>query len=285
MSRVREAAFAGRFYPHSRAGCDALLGAWTLPETPASIGCVAPHAGWVYSGPTALKSIAAIAASKPECVVLFGAVHVFDRNRASLFDRGAWETPYGQLRVDERLADAVARCPDVRVDPAIHAHEHSIEVELPLIHKLMGDVLILPIMVRPGPHAAGVGEFTAKAALDLGRRVAFLASTDLTHYGPAFGFEPHGRGPEGIAWAKDVNDRRFIALIDSLDADGVVPEAEVHRNACGAGAVAATIAAVRQIGPVSYRELEHTTSAEVEAMAGRGDFNSVGYESGAFVPM
>ena len=285
MSLIREATYAGRFYPADAAGCDALAAGWLADAAaqPAIAG-LAPHAGWLFSGATAALSIAAIAAFKPDTVVVFGAVHVVDRNRASLYPAGRWRTPYGDLPVDEELARAVSKIGDVTVDPAAHRNEHSIEVELPIIRQVMEGVAILPIMVRPGPWASDVGREVARAAMDMERRVAFLASTDLTHYGPSFGFEPHGRGPDGIQWAKDVNDRRFIDIVAQLDAGAIVPEADEHRNACGSGAVAATIAAVIESGPVEYCELGHTTSSDIELSTGQGErLDSVGYHAGVFI--
>ena len=285
MSLIREAAYAGRFYPADAVDCDALADKWLADasDKPA-MAAVAPHAGWTFSGPTAALSIKSIARYNPETIVVFGAVHVPDPNKASLFHAGEWCTPYGSLQVDEELAKRVVRIRSVQTDPAAHAQEHSIEVELPMIRRLLENVKILPLMVRPGPWASELGRDTARAALDLGRRVAFLASTDLTHYGPAFRFEPQGRGPAGVRWAKDVNDRRFVDLVRQLEMDAVVPEAAAHRNACGSGAVAATIAAAIEAGAARYLELQHTTSAEVDAATGQSPgANSVGYQAGIFL--
>jgi AmmeMemoRadiSam system protein B len=186
------------------------------------------------------------------------------------------------LDVDDELAAALAGVRSITIDAVVHGNEHSIEVELPLIRAIVGPVKVLPIMVQPSDRAEEVGRAVARAAADLGRRVQFLASTDLTHYGPAFGFEPAGRGPAGIRWAKNVNDRRFVYCVGQMDAAAVVPEAATHFNACGAGAVAATIAAVRETGAVRYVELLHTSSAEVRDEEGWAIENSVGYESGVF---
>lgn len=164
-----------------------------------------------------------------------------------------------------------------------HMHEHAIEVQLPILRHLLPDARIVPIAVQPGPGSVGVGEFCAAAVLESPTRVAFLGSTDLTHYGPAFGFEPSGSGLAGVRWAKDVNDRRIVALIQAMDAEGIVPEAAVHRNACGAGAIAATVAAMRRIGGRRYHELKHTCSAEMNVGGDPDPVNSVGYESGVFV--
>lgn len=283
MSMVRRPAVAGQFYPASREGCLAFLGNLRI-DAPASTGFAAlvPHAGWVYSGETASLSVRSVAESRPETVVIFGAVHVHDRNDASLYADGEWLTPFGSLRVDSELADRLRRHRLITVDPSVHRYEHSIEVELPLVRHFIGDVRIVPLMVAPGAHAAEIGRVVATEAAELGRRVAFLGSTDLTHYGPAFGFEPEGHGEPGIRWARDVNDRRFIRYVANLEADAVVPEAHIHRNACGSGAVAATIAAAELLGATEYVELRHITSADIEVRHGGRPVNSVGYEAGVF---
>ncbi len=284
MSPTRQPAVAGRFYPAGEAECLQMLDELVRPVDFEGhpIGAVVPHAGWVYSGAAAALSVGAVAPAQPETVVIFGAVHAMDANHASAFPTGTWQTPLGLLPVDEELAARVMRHPHVADNPAGHTYEHSIEVQLPLIQHILGDVKILPISVRPGELAAEIGRVVATEVRESNRRVVFLASTDLTHYGPAFGFEPHGHGLEGIRWAKEVNDRRFIDLIAALDADGVVPEAASNHNACGAGAVAAGIAAALELGAQGYAELEHTTSADKELEAGGRVTNSVGYEAGVF---
>jgi AmmeMemoRadiSam system protein B len=283
MATQRNPAVAGRFYPGSPADCQAELSVLLSGiEIGAAIGAIVPHAGWVYSGRTAARGIAGVAGSKPATVIIFGAVHVLDVNDASLFPEGSWATPIGNLQIDAELAGRIALTGLVVKDAAPHWNEHSIEVQLPLVQGFIGDAAILPVMVRPGAQAAEVGTACAEAALDLGRRVVFLGSTDLTHYGPMFRFEPHGHGEEGVRWAKEVNDRRFVKLIEELDAKGVVPEAAENHNACGAGAVAATIAAAKVAGATRYRELEHTTSADQELAEGLPVYNSVGYEAGVF---
>lgn len=284
MAVVHEPHFAGRFYPREKAACERMLAQmFAERDVPSGPTAIVPHAGWVYSGRTAALGVRAVAAYRPDVVVVFGSVHVATGNEASLIADGVCVTPVGELEIDGELAERIARKDGVVVDAQVHRGEHSIEVQLPLIRWAMPDVRIVPLMVRPGSWAAEVGRASAEAARDLGRRAAFLGSTDLTHYGPAFGFEPAGRGAPGLKWAKEVNDRRLIERIARLDAGGVIEEAALNRNACGAGAVAAAIGAAEVLGATEYRELEHTTSAEVEATQGYEAVNSVGYEAGVFV--
>ncbi len=282
---IRPAVFAGRFYPGRQGECERMA-ADLLQGTGASvapaIGAVVPHAGWIYSGATAALGLASITAAKPDTVVIFGAVHNPDLNPASVWVDGAWETPLGPLEVDAELAERVLRDDVIVADPDAHRYEHAIEVQLPLLKRLAPGVRIVPISVRPGAQAVEIGAFCATQLRNTGRRVGFVASSDLTHYGPAFRFESHGHGAAGVRWAKEVNDRRMIALIAAMQADKVVAEAEDHHNACGPGAIAALLGAMQRCGALEFHELQHTCSAEVKLEADPDPANSVGYVAAAF---
>jgi MEMO1 family protein len=284
MVAIRPPAVAGRFYPGTRDSCQRVAaelfrGVQALP----AVGGVVPHAGWVYSGATAALSIAGLAAASPDTIVIFGAVHGADSNAASVSSAGSWATPLGELHIDEDLARRFVRDRRIVDNPSPHRYEHAIEVQVPLIQHLLPNVKIVPVGVRPSLEASEIGRFCASQVAEIGRKIAFLGSTDLTHYGPAFGFEPHGRGAAGVHWAKEVNDRRLITLIETLNSDAVVPEALANHNACGPGAVAATIGAMLELGVDRYVELRHTCSAETGDVDDRDPYNSVGYEAGVFV--
>ena len=281
---TRQPAQAGRFYPRDARACRRELGALfgASGGVQPAIGAVTPHAGWVYSGPTSALAIRSVMASEPETVVVFGAVHVRCRQLAVLCGHEIWSTPLGDIGVDTELASRFAALREVDTTPNTHATEHSIEVVIPLIQHCNPTVRIVPIMVCPSDSAASIGAVIASEVADCGRHVAYLASTDLTHYGPAFAFEPAGHGEKGIRWAKNVNDRRFVELVVNCSAEAVVAEAATHRNACGAGAVAALLGAMAATGHARHTELAHTCSAEPAVAMGERPVNSVGYFAGSF---
>ncbi|MCZ6816297.1 MAG: AmmeMemoRadiSam system protein B [Planctomycetota bacterium] len=274
---IREPAVAGRFYSGDRAGCEAELrecldraarpsgSAEPVPDEKTILGGIVPHAGWICSGAVAARVFKAIADSRqPAAIVIFGAIHVPHGPAASLFDGGAWETPLGLAEVDARLANRLhSQTGLMEVDPHAHENEHSIEVEVPFIQQLMPNTMIVPIMVPPNENAVPLGAAIGRTAKSYGADVVFIASTDLTHYGPGYGFLPHGRGGAGLRWAKEVNDRRMIDAIRALRESEVVDEAKANQNACGAGAVAATLAACRACGATRATLLEPTTSFDV----------------------
>jgi hypothetical protein len=199
-----------------------------------------------------------------ETFVVFGAIHRVRGSRASVDPEGGWLTPLGEIAIDEELARAVlAASPLLADDPHSHVPEHSIEVQVPFIQQVHPSAKLLPILVPPSDQASEVGRIVAEQAQAAGRKVVFLGSTDLTHYGPRYYFTPQGVGRPGLTWAKDANDSRMIELCLKLAAEEVVPEADRHHNACGSGAVAATLAAARQCGAIQAKLCRHTTSAEV----------------------
>src|SRR5439155_22346825 len=116
----------------------------------------------------------------------------------------------------------------------------------------------LPTVVPP----AGIGIATARRVVEAGYETpVFLASSDLTHYGPAYGMAPGGVGLSGLAWARD-NDRRLLDMIERYDVERIVPEVRERLNACGGGAIAAMLAACRELGAKDASVLRHTNSYE-----------------------
>jgi AmmeMemoRadiSam system protein B len=288
---IRGPAVAGQFYPAGRDACvrdiQSLAPAAGPAELPARpVAGVVPHAGWFFSGPTALAVLGAILSRRtPETFVLFGAVHYPVRHNA-VFVSGAWETPLGMVHVDEHLAQEIlAQSGDLLAeDPKAHENEHSLEVQMPFIRHLAPDSKIVPITVRPGDQAVDVGRVVGQVIRSVSADAVCIGSSDLTHYGPAYGFVPQGEGPAAIQWVRDENDRRMIDLMTRMDAEGIVPEAHARHNACGAGAVAATIAAARELGATRGYLVNYTTSYDVmREKMGRSDTEAaVGYAGVVF---
>ena len=118
---------------------------------------------------------------------------------------------------------------------------------------------------------------------ETGKKIVCIASTDLTHYGPRYGFYPQGTGPEAIKWAKDINDMEFVDLAINMKAHELVLCAEKCASACGPGAVAAVVAAAKSMGRTEGKLLAHTHSCEVmEKKYHQSSEESVGYAAIVF---
>ena len=279
------------WYPQSPRACeqqvDRLLEAAVVPaDLPEKlVGGICPHAGWIYSGSVAALTFKAIAAGHtPGTVVVFGAGHsrVKPPRRPALYAEGAWETPLGLLEIDTRLAERLLAVTDlVEEDTVAHDADNTIEVQTPFIKHLWPSAKFLPITMGYFRPAGELGRRLAQIIADGKTDAVFIGSTDLTHYGAEnYGWAPQGAGPQAHEWSK-ANDRRFLEKLVAMDEEELTAEAREHRNACGASAAAATVAASAALGAEAGHLLVHTTSYEVQP-EGRSPANFVGYASVVF---
>ncbi len=284
---VRPMAVADAFYEGDPHRCEKALrrciGDYVPPERLGRVvGGVVPHAGWVYSGPTAAKLFATLRKhTQPETVVFFGAVHQWGVTRLTIDAHSAWATPLGDVAIDDELAEAILAEAggDIARSTRAHLGEHSIEVQTPFVKHFFPEAKILPIAVPPAPNAIAAGEHVARAIAKLARPAVVVATTDLTHYGMHYRDFEHGRLPAALSWVKG-NDRRMVKLIEQLDAEAIMPEAAATANACGSGAVAAGVSAAREMGAAEAVLLEYTTSADV--LGGASADSAVGYAALVF---
>ncbi len=142
---------------------------------------IAPHAGHVYSGATAARAYARIQpfAGAIRRVVLLGPAHRVYFKGVALPGTGAWATPLGAVPIDTLGADAIADLPCVVTRPDAHATEHSLEVHLPFLQRVLGDFELLPLVVgdvAPAEVAEVLGRLWG------GPETLILVSTDLSHF-------------------------------------------------------------------------------------------------------
>ena len=244
------------------------------------MGGVVPHAGWICSGAIAGEVIGTLAkGTSPDLVVVFGAVHTpIDLRFAALDSHATWQLPGDECHVARGLAESLERDNSAfATDDRLHVHEHAVEVEMPLIRAAWPDAELLPVEVPAIDNAAEIGQRTAQLVLDKGHKAVFLASSDLTHYGPSYRFTPAGVGIAALNWAKE-NDRRLLGMIERFEIERIVPEVRSQYNACGAGAIAAMMAACKIAGAGSARVLRHANSYETLAqVAPQPPVDAVGY--------
>ncbi len=288
---AREPVVAGTFYPGDREAClaevRACIEAEPLPEAvPESIvAAIVPHAGWTFSGSVAALAFRAIEqrGRAVETFVICGTAHSYFGSEPADDESDEWACPLGNVAVDRTLREALVRRGVVALDRAAHRGEHSIEVQIPFIVHLFPGAKILPLTVPPTHGALALGEALADVAAEADRPIAFIGSTDLTHYGPRYGFTPMGAGSAGLHWASEVNDQAFIDLALDLDSERLLAGAIENGNACGPGAAAAVIEAARRFGAERGYLLAHTHSNEVMLRKmGSASRDSVGYAALAF---
>jgi len=285
--QARKPIVAGQFYPGRHDSCvdeikeclEARTLSESLPET--IVAGIVPHAGWTFSGSLAAMVFSAIKQrhEKVHTFVIFGAAHGYFGPTPAIDDSDFWETPLGNVGIDEMIADWLLDKKLVVADSLAHKGEHSIEVQVPFIQHLFPEAEILPIIVPPSEQAVSLGEaFGDIMKLKAGKKIVCIGSTDLTHYGPRYGFTPMGTGAEALKWADKVNDQKFIDLALKLEAQSLLTSAAENCNACGAGAAAAAVAAAKKLGKTEGLLLAHTNSNEIMLRKmGTTSAESVGY--------
>jgi MEMO1 family protein len=181
---LQPAAIAGLFYPADSAQLAASVDAHLARARPLALepkAVIAPHAGHVYSGDIAGAAYRLLRKRKGEIkrVVLLGPNHRVPVRGIALSPADAWETPFGPLPVAREARDALGRQPGAIVDARPFANEHSLEVHLPFIHRALGEVEIVPVLVGEAPMAQ------VSSVLDAvwgGPETALVISSDLSHY-------------------------------------------------------------------------------------------------------
>ena len=264
---LRKALFSGSWYPAGDRDCEDQIRQFLdegkhRPTTIAEpIGGIVPHAGWYFSGSIACNVIQRLAATRsPDVVVVFG-MHLHAGSPRVIMPVGGWETPFGPLMVDANLAGKITRQYDFHLESATRFNQdNTIELQMPFIRYFFRDARVVAMGVPPTEQTLDLAEAVVANARDLGLDIVVIGSTDLTHYGPNYGFTTKGYGADAVEWVRNENDRSVIEAMLRMDPQGVIQEAHNKDNACCSGAAAAAIAAGKSLGADKAEELTYATS-------------------------
>jgi AmmeMemoRadiSam system protein B len=231
------------------------------------VAIVAPHAGLMYSGPVAAFAYKAAARSGCTAAVLVGPSHFVPFQGASIWPDGAWQTPLGDVVVDADLAHAIRSAWSGLVHlPEAHGREHSLEMQMPFVARLLPDVPIVPIVMglQTRETAFALASALEGAIARRAGRTLLIASSDLSHY-------------EDAATAQAL-DAVVLGHVESLSPDRLMGALEAEpRHACGGGPMVSVLEAARRLGASSAHVLEYADSGDVS-----GDKSSVvGYMAAA----
>jgi MEMO1 family protein len=243
MGRIKGRMLPAGWYPDDPDTAEKALRGWlgcSKERTTGGVACVVPHAGWDFSGELAFSVLRCLARPVDTIVVVGG--HLPPNAVFLVCAADRFETPFGYLETDH---DVLARlCKDLDFEEDIRA-DNTVEIQLPLIKFLFPETKIISLRVSPSADAIELGKKLHALSVDLHRSMAVVGSTDLTHYGPSYGFSPAGTGRAAVDWVKEENDKPFLQLLLKMDGEAAMDHAEAHGSACssGAAAVAAAFAA------------------------------------------
>ncbi|MCX7774907.1 MAG: AmmeMemoRadiSam system protein B [Spirochaetaceae bacterium] len=275
---IRSRTLPEGWYPSDSTAIRRLYAEWTS-HVPAhdAVAVVAPHAGWYFSGDLAALAIHALGAC--DTVIVCGG-HLRAGDPLCIAKEDAFDCTVRIADSDTALLQAFLRTLQEmgieEIEDDIYP-DNSVEVLLPLAALRFPDARMLCMRMPPDYKAREAGLALAAAALETGRKVGFIASTDLTHYGPNYHYMPRGVGPQAETWVREKNDRALIDAALAMDTELVLKQGREVQAACSAGAVAAAIAFAQERGAVQGILMRHKLSSEV-----MHDLSFVGYAAIAF---
>jgi AmmeMemoRadiSam system protein B/AmmeMemoRadiSam system protein A len=270
--KIKPAAFAGQFYESNPARLAAQVDWFVAHSGEAAqpkgkiLAVIVPHAGYVYSGPTAAHAYALVRGRDYETVVIVGPSHRVGFEGCSIYPEGGFETPLGVARIDAPLAKAIGRASGFSFIPEAFAQEHSVEVQIPFIQRVLPQARIVPIVMGYQKKATVLALAAGLEKACAGKNVLIVASTDMSHYLPP---------KEGAAL-----DAETISLVVSFKTETLLRKIEAGENIlCGGGPVVAALLYARKKGPAKVEVLKHSNSADGGAPAD----SVVGYMAAAVV--
>jgi AmmeMemoRadiSam system protein B len=254
---VRRPAVAGRFYPRDPNDLRTEVQGYLSPsdfvnQAPMQAkGCIAPHAGYMFSGHVAGAVFARVDVPR-RCIVLCPN-HTGMGRALAIVSEGAWETPLGEVPIDAELAAALKqRYPALQEDSAAHRAEHASEVELPFLQLRQPELTFVPIALGTAQFEPLdlLGQALADVVAEQKDPVLIVASSDMNHY-------------ESDSVTR-VKDHRAIERILTLDPRGlydVVTQQDI--SMCGFGPAVAMLTAARRLGAKSAELVKYATSGDV----------------------
>jgi AmmeMemoRadiSam system protein B len=272
MARIRQPAVAGAFYDDDpealKNRVDLLLEQARGAKHKGSIvGLVSPHAGYMYSGLAAAAGYRALKGSSYDVVFIVGPSHREFFPGASIYKGDAYRTPLGDVLLDAEARGSLANeSTHLKISEDGHRSEHSLEVQLPFLQRVLGSFTLVPIVIgdQTPETCFEVGRALAKVAK--GRKALLVASSDLSHFHP---YDDAVR-----------LDRQVIDFVESFDETELMSQLANERlEACGGGPVVAVMHASKLLGANHSQALFYCNSGDIT-----GDKTGVvGYLSAAFL--
>ena len=252
-SLIRHPAVAGRFYPSDPDDLRAEVESHLSPpqQTVSAMGCVVPHAGYVYSGDVAGAVYARL--DLPRRIILLCPNHTGMGHPLAIMSTGAWQTPLGQAPIDSEVAaDLKRRCPLLGEDSDAHRAEHGAEVQLPFLQVRRPDFMFVPIVLGTGfPEVLqALGETIADVVHTVSEPVLIIASSDMNHY-----------ENETITRVKDQKAIERILVMDAPGLFDVVMNEEI--SMCGFGPAVAMLTAAKRLGATGAELVRYATSGDI----------------------
>jgi len=260
MSRPMLLAMSG-WYPSVKEACKKEIEKYIdyeiFIEGKSPISAVVPHAGWYFCGDLSVNCIRVLKEKNGDInhVFIFGG-HLSELNLAILETFDYAETPFGNLNNNKDVLSFLQK--DERIQTIDYLRDNTIEVLLPIIYYFFGNKITITAIYLP-PNAK-IQDLIEDLYNNFGSNTVFIGSTDLTHYGPNYGFFHNDKSIQAIDWVKNINDKKYIDLLLNMKGKESISYALKNKSACSPGAAFGSIAVAKKAGVLNGSLLGYSTS-------------------------
>jgi hypothetical protein len=267
MSRKKRILPRG-WYPVDGNDCrreiESYLEGWKPSPLPGSkgLGGIVPHAGWYFSGKLAARVFYTLKSNnKADVVVLYGG-HLSTEGFPRIVTEKSCETPFGDLEIHTNFVKSLMKSVNMeKEDPT--SGDNTIEIQLAMVKYFFPEAKLVAVRSPLSRRAEALGKEVAAIAKRESISIVAIGSTDLTHYGPNYGFLKKGIGPAAVEWVKKENDRGFIDRALSMNAEGLLKHAIENDSACSAGAAISAMTTCKALGSEKGVLLDYYTSYDI----------------------
>ena len=256
------------WYPVDKKECQREIESYLEGWTPSpllstkGLGGIVPHAGWYFSGKLAARVFHALKLiSKADVVVLYGG-HLSTQDVPRVVTEEACETPIGDIEVDTDFVKKLMGRMEVKKESPTSG-DNTVEIQLAMVKYFFPEAKLVAIRSPLSLKAETLGKEVAEIAKKEGISILAIGSTDLTHYGPNYGFLSKGIGPASVEWVKKENDKGFLDRALKMDAGGLLKHAIENDSACSAGAALSAMATCKALGAEKGILLDYYTSYDI----------------------
>ncbi|MHB8155662.1 MAG: AmmeMemoRadiSam system protein B [Candidatus Omnitrophota bacterium] len=277
LASVKQSEFAGQFYPSRKEELSKMIDNFLVNVTANPVSgeifmLISPHAGYGYSGSTAAYGYKLIKGRPYKTILILGTSHHKAFNGAAVYAQGSFETSFGILKIDDEFTkNLIGKAPDIFADESAFKGEHSVEVQLPFLQKVLPSFSarggkIVPLVI--GDCSLGTCKKIAaalKETIGVRKDVLLVVSSDMYH-----GYD--------LKEADQV-DKLTLELIKNMDYEGLYYSLrDTKAQACGGFAVVIALNLAKEIGYAKVEILNHTNSALIPGQNANGQW-TVGYAS------
>jgi AmmeMemoRadiSam system protein B len=265
---LRKRALPRGWYPVDKKECqreiESYIGGWAPSQLPSikGLGGVIPHAGWYFSGKLAARVFHSLKLKgKVEVVVLYGG-HLSTEDLPRIVTEESCETPFGDIETHTDFVKNLMKSVEIRKENPTSG-DNTIEIQLAMIKYFFPEAKLVALRSPLSLRAEKLGKVVAELATKERISILAIGSTDLTHYGPNYGFLSKGIGPASVDWVKKENDKGFIDRALRMDSEGLLKHALENDSACSAGAAISAIATSKALGAEKGILLDYYTSYDI----------------------